>query len=138
LEEPVACLKGHLFCKTCIIENLVLQKNEIKKKLKKWKEDSEKREKDLKDKHEKERNKILFDNLKRNEDGIEEVEDDKTTENLIAVSDDKIEKFKMVEDLKEKKNYIPVREKAELVKNCFWIPEQTPEADNKNSDRPSE
>jgi nitric oxide synthase-interacting protein len=28
VQEPVACKRGHIFCRTCIIENLVNQKKQ--------------------------------------------------------------------------------------------------------------
>jgi nitric oxide synthase-interacting protein len=43
LEEPIACSKGHIFCKTCIIENMISQKAEIKRKIKEWEEDMKSR-----------------------------------------------------------------------------------------------
>jgi nitric oxide synthase-interacting protein len=38
LVEPMACRKGHMFCKHCIYQNLLDQKKANKKKLKKWQE----------------------------------------------------------------------------------------------------
>ncbi len=35
--------KGHLFCKSCIVENLFHQKAEIKKSLKEWEESNKNR-----------------------------------------------------------------------------------------------
>ena len=32
--KPVACLQGHLFCKQCLIENLIEQKKEKKREIK--------------------------------------------------------------------------------------------------------
>jgi nitric oxide synthase-interacting protein len=40
--EPVCCKKGHLFCKECIYEYLLNQKNEIQKLLKKYEEQQKK------------------------------------------------------------------------------------------------
>jgi hypothetical protein len=37
--------------------------------------------------------------------------------------------------LKEKKKILPVKEKNELTKNCFWIPEKTPENKNNSSQK---
>ena len=36
--NPVCCLKGSLFCKQCLLENLLFQKQEIKKLTKKFEE----------------------------------------------------------------------------------------------------
>jgi nitric oxide synthase-interacting protein len=44
LIEPLACSKGHLFCKSCIIENMVIQKAEIKNRVKEWEEEVKSRQ----------------------------------------------------------------------------------------------
>ena len=36
--NPVCCFKGSLFCKQCLLENLLFQKQEIKKLTKKFEE----------------------------------------------------------------------------------------------------
>ena len=56
--NPVCCLKGSIFCKQCLLENLLFQKQEIKKLTKKFEE----QEKDkLNKKEEEEENKIKKD-----------------------------------------------------------------------------
>ena len=58
--NPVCCLKGSLFCKQCLLENLLFQKQEIKKLTKKFEE----QEKDkLEKKDEENKNKKEDDNM---------------------------------------------------------------------------
>ncbi len=48
------------------------------------------------------------------------------------------ERLEMIEGFAEKKKMIVTREKVEMTKNCFWIPEKTPtQLDSKNP-KPSE
>jgi hypothetical protein len=51
-------------------------------------------------------------------------------------SDEKIHQIEMIEDLKNRKNKIASKE--DVNKNCFWIPEKTPENKIKQLDKPSE
>jgi hypothetical protein len=45
-------------------------------------------------------------------------------------------KFHKIEEYKKRKNLISTKE--ELIKNCFWIPERTPENRKEQLDKPSE
>jgi nitric oxide synthase-interacting protein len=119
----MSCLKGHIFCKACIIENLVLQKQEIKAKLKK-----EKEEKNIKSTTDKEYTTKL-ENFIRVEDGITVY----TSENL-----EEDEHERTVKQMIERKNKLPEKEKTLLTKNCFWIPEKTPEEKHKKESQISE
>ena len=42
----------------------------------------------------------------------------------------------MIEDFKNRKSKISTKEKEELTKNCFWIPEKTPEVKKNNDEKP--
>ena len=42
----------------------------------------------------------------------------------------------MIEEFKNKKNKISTKEKEELTKNCFWIPEKTPEVKKDVNEKP--
>ncbi len=77
----MSCTKGHLFCKSCIIENLVIQKEEIKKNLEKWKDFKLKKEIEEKNKIKDELNKKR-DALIMIQDGIEVVDSDINVENV--------------------------------------------------------
>ena len=68
--NPVCCLKGSIFCKQCLLENLLFQKQEIKKLTKKYEE----QEKDKLDKKEKEEDKKEDKNKKEDNNMIKAIE----------------------------------------------------------------
>ena len=43
----------------------------------------------------------------------------------------------MIEEFKNRKSKISTKEKEELTKNCFWIPEKTPEVKKDNNEKPT-
>ncbi len=43
----------------------------------------------------------------------------------------------MIEEFKNRKLKISTKEKEELTKNCFWIPEKTPEVKKDNNEKPT-
>ena len=111
-----------------------MQKKEIKNNIKMWKEDQNKKEQEVKNKIQTEHFKKM-DALRKNEDGVEELDTDMIVENR---TDDQAEKYQIIEDIKERKSLVPTREKKEMIKECFWLPEKTPTADYRYSDKPSE
>jgi hypothetical protein len=117
----MTCSKGHLFCKSCVIENLLNQKREIKKRIKIWEEGLNKKSEaaSVKD------NLKKIDYLKKAEDGIEKIDSNFTVENI--QTDEQLQKSKMFEDYKDRKKneQLDINEK---LKECFWAPEFTPEA----------
>jgi nitric oxide synthase-interacting protein len=135
--DPMACSKGHIFCKTCIIENLVMQKEEIKQKIKEWEEENSKNKGD--DLLEKEKlRRIEF--LKKSEEGILELNSNENTisGNFLHLEQNDVDNIKIIEELGNKRNSLPNKEKAGLTKNCFWLPEAAPQAISNNNKRPSE
>jgi len=48
------------------------------------------------------------------------------------------ERYEIIEGFAEKKKIVVTREKAEMTKNCFWIPEKTPTQIDKSNHKPSE
>lgn len=135
VEDPMCCCKGHIYCKCCIIENLLSQKKEIKKSKEKWEEE----QKLIK---QKESNKLLaihnekVELLKKVEDGVNEIDTHLIVEN--TQSDEQMEKSQHIEDIRDKRNLIPTREKNEMTKHCFWIPEKTPAVENSSENKLSE
>lgn len=53
-------------------------------------------------------------------------------------TDEEQSKLQMIENLKQLRKKIPVKEKSEMTKSCFWIPERTPETISDNSKKPLE
>jgi nitric oxide synthase-interacting protein len=131
----MCCCKGHLFCKSCVIENLLAQKKEFKRSKERWEEDQVKKKVE-------EQNKLIaihnlkIESLKKVEDGVNELETDAMVEN--TRSDESIEKSRQIQDICDHKNLIPTREKTEMIKHCFWLPEKTPGADQAGETKPSE
>ncbi len=131
----MCCPKGHLFCKECIIGNLLVQKKEIKKRIKTWQNQQKKLslEEDSKLRKEKQ---IKMDSLKAIEDNIAKVDTETNIENFLP--DDTILQMKTIEEVAESKNKIKLIEKSEMIENCFWLPERTPEFNKIDTRRPSE
>jgi len=44
------------------------------------------------------------------------------------LSVDEIVKANLVEKMNKKKEIVPKKDKTDLIENCFWIPEKTPES----------
>lgn len=125
----MTCSKGHLFCKSCVIENLLIQKQEIKKRVKNWEESLNNKvdESTIND------NLKKIDNLKKAEDGIEKINSNFTVENILT--NEQLEKSKMFEDLKERKKHETLDIKEKL-KECFWAPEFRPDNHIKANEKP--
>ena len=54
------------------------------------------------------------------------------------IEDNSLERFKMIKGFQEQRGLIPTREKTEMTKNCFWIPEKTPETKRNLLNKPSD
>ena len=104
IKDPVCCLKGHMYCRQCIIENLLFQKKQNKIKKKEYNEKQSTIEKINENKEQNEIQKIAL--LKKVEELSTKKELDESSKEKSSI---------------EKKQFV----KGET-KNCFWIPEQTP------------
>ena len=122
--RPVTCPKGHLFCRNCLIENLVEQKKEKSRELAAW-EAAQKKEaikQEAKEKDEAERIKKNFTEsvysipLTKERDKYERVR-----------KEEEKEKRKIIDTLTEHK--IDAESKKEWIKTSFWAPEMTPTAE---------
>ena len=123
LSDPQTCPKGHVFCKACIIENLLFQKKEIQKKLSDWKNKNTARE--LEKLNDQTENNKKIESLKNVEEGVANLTEDISLENAL-MTENEMKRFEMVKEFQMRKNTIFNRDKNELTRNCFWIPDLTP------------
>ena len=105
VKNPVICLKGHIFCKECIIENLLYQKKNNNKLIKEYESESNKlKNENLNDIIETEKKINL---LKQYENGENnDINVNNKNENNLIIQEQFI--------------------KSDL-KKCFWLPECIPE-----------
>jgi len=145
--EPLVCQKGHLFCKSCIYECLMAQKDHKKKQMKKYKESLEEAKED-KGKEEKEAKLKEIEMFEKFEAGIlpsqeqafgaklkmDEVpkgyEAYQTAEGKVFIVDKELVKQHSVstssmsaEAKEQRKKYLP----------CYWIPSLTPDLGKKKT-----
>jgi nitric oxide synthase-interacting protein len=130
----MCCPKGHIFCKECILENLLIQKKEIKKTIQLWTENQNKLHIEEDKIIEKEKQ-LKIENLKSIEDGVAQVETEYNIENFLP--DEAQREIKIIEECISK-NSVNLKEKSENLENCFWIPEKTPNYNNEKISKPSE
>jgi nitric oxide synthase-interacting protein len=123
LSDPLTCNKGHIFCKACIVENLIFQKKEIKKKLVDWKNKAPSKE--LEKMSAQTENLKKIENLRTAEEGVVNFTEEITLDRAL-MSESDIDRFEMIKEFEKKKNLIFNRDKTELTRNCFWIPDLTP------------
>ncbi len=119
--KPVICPKGHLFCKQCLIENLIEQKKETKRELAAW--EGEQASAKLKEvsKVEAEREKIK----RQFVENMQTVPFTKERDKYERVLDEeKKEKQKIIDVINEHKT--DPATKKEWIKTSFWAPEMTP------------
>ena len=131
VEDPFSCDRGHIFCKNCIMDNLVAQKKKIKK-LKK----AEKRR--LKDQQLEKERQAAFAEIERHKleilklddyENLKKVKQHNRTLNKNVETDEKqklIDKnIKMMRELKRKEvfNIQDDDKKKELSKKSFWLNE---------------
>jgi len=136
LSDPQTCPKGHLFCKACIIENLLFQKNEIKKRLIEWK-NSTGSNKELERMNDQSDIFKKIENLRTAEEGVINTAEEITLDYALMPKND-ILRFEMINEFQKKKNLIFNRDKNELTRNCFWIPDLTPNCIVEEKGKPSE
>ena len=135
LIDPQTCPKGHVFCKACIVENLLFQKKEIQKKLVEWK--SNNTNKQLSKLNEQSELSKKIENLKNVEEGVINVSDDITLD-IALMNESDIKRFEMIQEFEKKKKLIFNRDKNELTRNCFWIPDLTPNCIVEDKGKPCE
>lgn len=135
LTDPLSCDKGHIFCKSCIIENLLFQKREIKKKVAEWKSKGPNKELQKLSDQTDDMKKIV--NLKSVEEGVVNLNEEISLDHAL-MSESDLKRFEMIKDFEKKKNTIFNRDKTELTRNCFWIPDLTPNCVVEEEGKPCE
>ena len=135
LSDPQTCPKGHLFCKACIIENLLFQKNEIKKRISEWKSNNTNKELEKLNVQSEIFKKI--ESLRNAEEGVINTAEEISLDYALMPKND-IQRFEMISEFQKKKNMIFNRDKNELTRNCFWIPDLTPNCITEDKGKPSE
>ena len=111
--NPVCCYKGSIFCKQCLLENFLFQKQEIKKLTKKY-EEQEKEKLDSKEK-------------KDEDDEEEEIGKDKDKNNIINYNKINNELQPIKPNKKEKKlNKIKIDSKKDINDNIRHTDEEIP------------
>ena len=135
LIDPQTCPRGHLFCKSCIVENLLFQKKEIKKRISEWKNNTTNKE--LEKMNDQSETLKRIEDLKTVEEGVINTTEEISLEYALMAESD-IKRFEMINEFNKKKNMIYKKDKGELTRNCFWIPDMTPNFVAEEKDKPSE
>jgi len=145
--QPLLCPKGHLFCKACIFEHLLTQKQFQKKQLSKYQQQRKHTQDQEKSKEENKKLKAieLFDKAESsilpanasqsnatNEVplGYEAVE---TTSGVAYMVDKEIVKAHSISASKLSEEE---KEKRKRILPCFWVPNLTPDAGHSHVDKP--
>lgn len=114
---------------------MLFQKKEIKKRVIDWKNKNPKKEIDKITDHSDTMKKI--ESLKNVEEGIVNTTEEITLDHALMADND-IKRFEMIQDFEKKKKVIFNRDKTEMTRNCFWIPEITPAYVEEDKGRPCE
>ena len=142
VNEPTACSSGHLYCRECLISNLITQKAGIevqRKEMDRW-EENEKREKEEGKRHARER--VIRDfergmalggkggkRLINDDEGGKEVRTGKDEAKRFEFDGETVEK--MAREAEEKAAKMIEKEQVESRSQklaAFWLPSLTPEA----------
>lgn len=78
-----------------------------------------------------------IENLRTAEEGVINTAEEITLDYALMPKND-ILRFEMINEFQKKKNLIFNRDKNELTRNCFWIPDLTPNCIVEEKGKPSE
>ena len=119
--RPVVCPKGHIFCKDCLVENLVEQKKEQARELAEWESAQAKaKAKEVnKEQEAQEKVKKIFVETTHN---VPLTKERDKYERVLG--EEEKEKLKIIDSLKEHKT--DPETKKGWIKTSFWAPEMTP------------
>lgn len=131
--HPVSCLKGHIFCRDCIMSNMLNQKNEISIQLKAQEKEKVNAEMNeyLKKRRQEEKNAATFEKESLELGGLEKVKKHQKDFNIRSKYNEedyeKLEDEKVIAGIKEKKG--PAGDNPELKKqllvSSFWMAESS-------------
>ncbi|EGC34869.1 hypothetical protein DICPUDRAFT_152871 [Dictyostelium purpureum] len=137
---PMACNKGHLYCKECILTSFIDQKKELKRKEKEWEQQQKKikEENDIKnEKEEKEKIKEFEKSLHSLEKvGSEENNNKITTTTTTTTTTSTSMSTPNIQINKDKDNKDNKVQESEVKLNSFWIPGVGPESKEKAIEKP--
>lgn len=133
--EPVCCLKGHLFCKDCIMNNMLEQKKNIKSSLQQYQSEKDKEElraclkkRMLEDQHCIEFEKDAFEL-----GGLKKIKDHQKDFNIRSKFDEQdyedMEREKIISQIKDKRTlgFDNFEMKKTLIQTSFWMSESNKE-----------
>jgi len=128
--RPVICMKGHLFCRDCLVENLVEQKKEKTRELSDY-EANQLKEKKLQEKKELDEKLKL---QKKFEENLHSVPLTKERDKYERIQEeDQKNKLKVIDSLKEHKT--DPETKKDWIKTSFWKSELQTKPDVPNIEK---
>ncbi|CAK86095.1 unnamed protein product (macronuclear) [Paramecium tetraurelia] len=138
--EPLTCEKGHLFCRECIIQNMVKQKQENEKLIaaynqKKQQQEHKQQQQDEAQQKEKEQN---FEKLDYQNDVIERRQFKSKVEEKLQgyINLEAEQKKKVLEKMQLKGKEMLTMSKKDLTCKNFWVPESQPEQQEEKLEQP--
>lgn len=132
VKDPVTCLKGHMFCKECILDNLVKQKKNIKFKLEQFEKRQENakkvemlRKRELSDLERKAFEQDYFQQVAVKK--VNAANDEMYLKTNLNEKEKKIAENNMIVDKIKTKSqtfyYNDMDNKSRLIQSSFWMPE---------------
>ncbi|OMJ75149.1 hypothetical protein SteCoe_25770 [Stentor coeruleus] len=129
--NPMACSKGHLFCKECIYTNVLTQKSTYKQELLNWKLSQKKQNNNSIVEDQK---KLRFEAAENGLLGQESWEKFENDRKYTLMSEEKRVQAKAKAYLQSKEKRLA--SKQELIEKSFWVPEKTPDEDKVEVKKP--
>ncbi|CAI2371699.1 unnamed protein product [Moneuplotes crassus] len=137
VKDPVCCEKGHLFCKECVITNLIQQKKDKEKEIEIW-ERQEQAKRLLAEKEEQDKFVKKVEQFERKEtlpSGSKIDLQEHEFEVKGIVKEEEKERILAIKKLQEKQ--LQPDEKKDWIKTSFWVPEMTPQAHKTEVKKPT-
>ncbi|CDW78899.1 methyltransferase-like protein 10 [Stylonychia lemnae] len=139
VQEPMVCKKGHLFCKICIIENLMKQKKQKDMEIKRYLREQETISQQKQEEVQKQAlNKI--NTFESKELAMPQASLTSKQIKLQDLSDDQRVQQEQLEEMQKKKEGPTVKredQKQEWIKTSFWAPDNVPALQKEEMKAPS-